>query len=93
MSPLVLVVAWAGAVTGDNIGYAIGHFGGRQLVLRFGPRIGIRARHLARAERFFVRYGAAIVTAARFFEGLRQVNGIAARSERAPRRGQKIDGY
>lgn len=84
MSPLVLVVAWAGAVTGDNLGYAIGHFGGRQLVLRFGPRIGIRGRHLARAERFFARYGAAIVAVARFFEGLRQVNGIAAGISRMP---------
>src|SRR6266851_4954001 len=33
---------------------------------------------LARAEGFFRRYGGAVVTGARFIEGLRQANGIIA---------------
>ncbi|MGH9074815.1 MAG: DedA family protein, partial [Acidimicrobiales bacterium] len=31
---LVAVIAFAAAVVGDNIGFAIGHFGGRELALR-----------------------------------------------------------
>jgi membrane protein DedA with SNARE-associated domain len=29
---IVALVAWLGALLGDNIGFAIGHFGGRRLV-------------------------------------------------------------
>ena len=32
----LLLIACVAAVTGDNIGYAIGRFGGRKLVLRYG---------------------------------------------------------
>jgi membrane protein DedA with SNARE-associated domain len=34
---IVILIAVAAAVAGDSIGYAIGHFGGRRLVLRFAP--------------------------------------------------------
>ncbi|AWN15612.1 DedA family protein [Salinisphaera sp. LB1] len=75
---LLLPAAWLGAVIGDNIGYAIGRFGGRRVVLRHGARVGITEARLARIERFFQRRGGAIVIVARFFVGLRQLNGIVA---------------
>lgn len=75
---VLLLTAWSAAVIGDNIGYAIGHFGGRRLVLRHGRYVGVRADHLERVERFFQRYGGGIVVAARFFEILRQLNGVIA---------------
>lgn len=74
----LLPAAWLGAVIGDNIGYTIGRFGGRRLVLRWGYRVGITDARLARIERFFARRGGAIVIVARFFVGLRQLNGIVA---------------
>ncbi|MGN8157991.1 DedA family protein [Salinisphaera sp. SWV1] len=74
----LLLAAWAGAVLGDNIGYAVGRFGGRRLVLRRGARVGITEQRLARVERFFARYGRVIVVFARFVFGLRQLNGIVA---------------
>jgi membrane protein DedA with SNARE-associated domain len=74
----VVVIAVAAAVVGDNIGYAIGRFGGRQLVLRFGRYIFLTPTRLDTAERFFTRHGGKIVTVARFIEGLRQTNGIIA---------------
>jgi membrane protein DedA with SNARE-associated domain len=74
----LLPAAWFGAVVGDNIGYAIGHFGGRRLVVRYGQRIGITHARLARIEHFFARFGSAIIVVARFFVGLRQLNGIVA---------------
>jgi len=75
---LLLLTAWSAAVIGDNIGYAIGHFGGRRLVLRHGRYVGVRADHLERVEHFFARYGGGIVVVARFFEVLRQLNGVIA---------------
>ena len=63
---------------GDNIGYAIGRFGGRRLIVRYGARIGITESRLARVEAFFRRYGGEVVLVARFFAVLRQLNGIVA---------------
>ncbi len=74
----VLGSAWAAAVGGDNVGYAIGHFGGRHLIVRFGTRIGINVSHLHRVEHFFARHGGSVVMVVRFFEGLRQLNGVVA---------------
>ena len=74
----VLFTAWVAAVIGDNIGYAIGHFGGRRLVLHHGRHFGVREDHLRKVERFFDRYGGGIVAVARFFEVLRQLNGVIA---------------
>src|SRR5215470_16076539 len=75
---MVGLVGFAAAVTGDNIGFAIGHFGGRALVLRWGRYVRLTEERLAKAEAFFDRHGAWIITVARFIEGLRQANGIIA---------------
>ena len=75
---VVALIAFAGAVIGDNLGYAIGFFGGRALVLRFGKYVGFTGDRLDKAEAFVDRRGAIVVTFARFIEGLRQANGIVA---------------
>ncbi|HQU15708.1 MAG: hypothetical protein B7Z66_02965 [Chromatiales bacterium 21-64-14] len=75
---VLLPTAWGAAVLGDNIGYAIGRFGGRRLVLHHGRRVGIREHHVERVEHFFQRHGGGLVVVARFFEVLRQLNGIIA---------------
>ena len=72
------VIAFAAAVIGDNIGFAIGHFGGRALVLRWGRYVRLTEQRLDKAQAFFDRHGAWIITIARFIEVLRQVNGIIA---------------
>jgi membrane protein DedA with SNARE-associated domain len=74
----VLAAGVLGAIIGDNIGYAIGHFGGRRLVLKVGGRVGLTTQKLAHAEGFFKRYGDGVVAGARFVELLRQLNGIIA---------------
>lgn len=73
-----LTAVWIAAVLGDNVGYLIGTFGGRRLVIRYGLRLGITDRRLARVEEFFGRYGVEVVLIARFFLLLRQLNGVAA---------------
>ncbi len=75
---LVAILAFAAAVAGDNLGFAIGHFGGRRLVERFGRYVLLTPARLDRATGFFERHGGKVVTVARFVEGLRQANGIVA---------------
>lgn len=74
----LLFFAWAGALLGDNIGYGIGRFAGRHLVLRYGRYVLITQRRLDYAEKFFRKHGGLVVVAARFIEVLRQLNGIIA---------------
>ncbi len=75
---LVGVVGFAAAVAGDNIGYAIGRFGGRALVARWGRYVMLTEERLDKAEGFFNAHGGKIIVVARFIEGLRQANGIIA---------------
>ncbi len=72
----VLITAWLAAVLGDNLGYLIGRWGGRRVL----SKVGVNARHLQRVDFFFSHYGGGIVMVARFFEILRQLNGVIAGS-------------
>jgi membrane protein DedA with SNARE-associated domain len=75
---LVGLVGFMAAVLGDNVGFAIGHFGGRPLIERFGRYILLTPERVDRATGFFERHGGKIIVVARFIEGLRQANGIIA---------------
>ena len=75
---LVALLGFCGALLGDNIGFAIGHFGGRQLAQRYGRYIFLTPERLDKATAFFDRHGGKIIIVARFIEGLRQANGIIA---------------
>ena len=75
---LVGVLGFLGAVIGDNIGFAIGHFGGRALAERYGRYIFLTPERLDKATSFFERHGGKVIIVARFIEGLRQANGIIA---------------
>jgi membrane protein DedA with SNARE-associated domain len=75
---LVALLGFCGAVLGDNIGFAIGHFGGRPLIERYGRYIFLTPERIEKATAFFERHGGWIIIVARFIEGLRQANGIIA---------------
>jgi len=75
---LVGLVGFLAAIAGDNIGFAIGHFGGRTLALRLGKYVFLTSERLDKAQNFFGRHGGKIIVVARFIEGLRQANGIVA---------------
>jgi membrane protein DedA with SNARE-associated domain len=58
MSLLGIVVAGvAGNLIGSLISYAVGYYGGRPFVERYGRYVLLRPHHLVVAERFFARYG------------------------------------
>ncbi len=75
---LVALLGFLGALIGDNIGFAIGHFGGRKLIERYGRYILLTPQRLDKTTDFFERHGGKIIMIARFVEGLRQANGIIA---------------
>jgi membrane protein DedA with SNARE-associated domain len=70
------IVAVVAAVAGAEIGYLIGRFAGRELVLHQGKYILIKPHHLERAEATAQRYGGIVVVVARFIVVLRELNGI-----------------
>jgi len=74
----IIVVATLAAACGDNLGYALGHSGGRPLLERHRHIFHLGETTLARAERLFKRYGAVTVLFARFVFGMRVIAGPMA---------------
>jgi membrane protein DedA with SNARE-associated domain len=75
---LVALIAFLAAILGDNVGFGIGHFGGRPLAERYGKYIFLTPERLDKTAKFFDRHGGKVIVIARFVEGLRQANGIIA---------------
>jgi membrane protein DedA with SNARE-associated domain len=67
---VAIAVGSLAAILGDNIGYTIGRYGGRRLVMRLAY-IGRVDSSLAWGERFFARHGGKTVFVARWIFGLR----------------------
>lgn len=74
----VALVGFAAAVIGDNVGFAIGNYGGHPLVEKYGKYVLLTPERFNKAEYFFNRHGGKVVAVARFIDGLRQLNGIIA---------------
>jgi membrane protein DedA with SNARE-associated domain len=68
---LVILIAAAAAIVGDNIGYVIGRTGGRRLLERPGFMERHRRAILAQGEPFFLRHGPKAVFLGRWIAGLR----------------------
>jgi membrane protein DedA with SNARE-associated domain len=67
---IAIAVGSAAAIIGDNIGYVIGRYGGRRVVMRLAHIGGVESS-LAWGERFFARHGGKTVFMARWLPGLR----------------------
>jgi membrane protein DedA with SNARE-associated domain len=82
------VQALVGSTTGSLLGayvlYGLGRWGGRPLVLRFGRGLRVTERELDRAERWFDRFGSAVVLFARMLPGARSVVSIPAGTLQMP---------
>jgi membrane protein DedA with SNARE-associated domain len=79
----ICALAFVGALTGDTIGYAIGRFGGRRVVDRFGKRF-FPPERLARVDRYFAEYGLWAVALGRITPVVRTVNTFAAGMAKMP---------
>ena len=67
----VIGAAIAGAIIGDNIGFAIGRYGGARVLLRHGHRIGLHEGRLKIGVWLFRRHGGKVVFWGRFVSILR----------------------
>src|SRR5277367_6602570 len=55
----IIVIATSAATLGDNLGYALGHYGGRPLLDRYANFFRLAPATLARGEKLFARFGSA----------------------------------
>jgi membrane protein DedA with SNARE-associated domain len=83
LSPwLIWLAATAGAIIGDNIGYAIGYWGGYPLLLRYGPKIGLGEAKLKVGRMVFEDHGGKVVFFGRFVSILRTYAAFLAGTNR-----------
>ena len=82
--PWIIVVATVAATLGDNLGFAMGYYGGRPLLVRYQSIFRIHDKTLARGEGLFARFGAVTVFFARFVFGMRIITGPLAGVLRMP---------
>ena len=76
--PWIIVVATIAATVGDNLGFALGYYGGRPLLLRYQTIFRIKGATILRGEELFAKYGAVTVFFARFVFGMRIIAGPMA---------------
>jgi membrane protein DedA with SNARE-associated domain len=76
--PEIILVGTLAATAGDNIGYALGRWGGRPLLERYRQTFRLRPETIRRGESLFQRYGSATIFFARFIVGLRVFAGPLA---------------
>jgi len=80
----IILIGTIAATLGDNLGFALGYYGGRALLARYQSIFRIRNTTLMRGEQLFARYGAATVFFARFVFGMRIIAGPMAGVLRMP---------
>ncbi len=76
--PYIIVVGIMASTVGDNLGFALGQYGGRPLLERYRRFFRIKPVTIARGENLFRTYGSATIFVARFIAGMRIVAGPLA---------------
>ena len=74
----VLVINSVGALVGSGACYAIGRFGGKPLLLRYGKWFLIRRHDIEKTEKFFAEHGKATILIARFVPVIRHIISLPA---------------
>ena len=80
--PDTIVIAVAGAIIGDNIGYYLGRRLGRPWLERHGRLVGMHGGVLLRVDLLFVRHGGKAVLIGRFIGFLRAMLPFVAGASR-----------
>jgi len=81
---IVVVVATIGNTVGSLVAYAIGAYGGRPFLERYGRYLLIRPHEIELADRFFQRYGAATAFFSRLLPVVRTFISFPAGVARMP---------
>ena len=82
--PLVVLAGTLGATVGALVAYAIGYWGGRPVILRWGRWLRITAEDLDRTEAFFGKYGNAAAFFGRMIPVIRSLVSFGAGVGRMP---------
>ena len=80
----IIAVGTIAATLGDNLGFALGYYGGRPLMNRYQSVFRIQTKTVERGESLFARFGAVTVFFARFIFGMRIIAGPLAGVLRMP---------
>jgi membrane protein DedA with SNARE-associated domain len=75
---LVIAVAVLAELCGQSIGYAVGRFGGRPFIDRYGKYVRFHHAELDKVHGFFERYGRFAIFICRFVPVIRGIVGIPA---------------
>ena len=81
---LLIVVIAAAAVIGDTIGFELGRRLGRGWLQHYGPWFGVRERHIAKVDGYFVRHGGKSVFLSHFLHVLRALMPFVAGASGMP---------
>ena len=79
-----VIAGVAGNTLGSLLSYAVGYYGGRPLVMRYGRYVLISAHDLELAERWFARWGEATVFFSRMLPIVRTFISVPAGVARMP---------
>ena len=79
-----IAAAVLGELAGQSIGYAVGRFGGRPLVERYGKYVRFDHAHLDKVDAFFDKYGTFAIFICRFVPVIRGIVGVPAGIVRMP---------
>ena len=82
--PWIIAVGTVACTLGDNLGFALGYYGGRPLLNRYQHFFRIPSNTISRGESLFARFGAATIFFARFVFGMRIIAGPLAGVLRMP---------
>ena len=80
----VVLAATAGSMLGALVLYALGRYGGRPFVDRWGRLVGVTARDVGRADAWFARWGDWVVLGARVVPLARSAVSVPAGMARMP---------
>lgn len=75
---IAIGAALAGELSGQSIGYAVGRYGGRPFVDRYGKYVRFHHAELDRVHGFFERYGSFAIFICRFVPFIRGIMGVPA---------------
>jgi len=81
---LVILAAIGGAILGDNAGYAIGHWGGYRLLVRYGRYVRLNEARVKLGRYIFLKHGGKVVFFGRFVSILRAYAAFLAGTTRMP---------
>jgi membrane protein DedA with SNARE-associated domain len=75
---IAIAIAVAAELVGQSIGYAVGRFGGRPFIDRYGKYVHFHHAEMEKVHAFFARYGKFAIFICRFIPVIRGIVGIPA---------------